>query len=144
MRPMVLKPGMRVALLQGRAPQPSPARLPGPRGTAPPSTSTTMTGAVGSGPGRTSTPPHPPRGQVTPLSSPAAKRQDVRPTPTRPRQGAMSAAPISRPGIQNNLCIFVLIKLHDSHFLTPSGTGSMSSRNLWPVILPIPVHIKLL
>ena len=122
---MVLKPGMRVALLQGRAPQPSPARLPGPRGTAPPSTSTTMTGAVGSGPGRTSTPPHPPRGQVTPLSSPAAKRQDVRPTPTRPRQGAMPAAPISRPGIQISKLI--------SNFL-PLALEGTNLPNLWPVL----------
>ena len=51
-------------------------------------------------------PSTPPRStQVTPLSSPAAKRQDVRPTPTRQRQGA-SAAPISRPGIQIIYCTF--------------------------------------
>ena len=101
---MVLRPGMQVELLRGRAPQtspvplpgpvrlPGPVQLPGPGATTPPPTTTT-TRIIGSSPARTSTP----RGQVTPLSSPAAKRLDVRPTPTRMRQGA-SAAANTRPG----------------------------------------------
>ena len=120
---------MRVALLRGQAPQPSPVRLPGPvplpgpRGTAPlPPTTTTTTRGLGSDPAKTSTPQ---RGQVTPLSSPAAKRLDARPTPTRQRQGAMPAAPISRPGIQISKLI--------SNFL-PLALEGTNLPNLWPVL----------
>ena len=53
-------------------------------------------------------PTTPPRRQVTPLSSPAAKRQDVRLTPPRQRPaGATTAAPTTgarpRPGASRAL-----------------------------------------
>ena len=106
--PIAVRPGMP----KGAHPHPTPVRLPGPRVLAPPvqPIGPRRVGPIAQPPGprglappalRAIAPGSPLRtNQASPGSSPAAKRQDVKATPTRPRLTGTTtgSTPQPRPG----------------------------------------------